>query len=141
MPRPEGYRCWDAMNQRCYNPNNTNYKRYGARGIKVHPAWRHDFNKFIEDVGPRPSTNHSIERVDNSGDYIPGNVMWATASEQANNRSNNNLMELCGVTKTKTAWAREYGMSQEALNYRLRHMSLSDALTKPLRPNRLRKIN
>ena len=79
------YKCWENMIQRCTNPDATGYENYGGRGIQIHPEFR-DFRKFIAHIGPRPSRYHSIDRVDNSGNYEPGNVKWATASEQNSNK-------------------------------------------------------
>ena len=80
------YDIWKAMKQRCANPNNISYKHYGARGIKVCRRWERSFLAFIKDVGRRPSPNHSIDRIDNDGDYKPGNVRWATESQQQRNK-------------------------------------------------------
>lgn len=75
---------WVSMLQRCYNPNGTGYKNYGARGVKVCERWRKSYRAFLKDVGRRPSPRHSIDRFPNyDGDYRPGNVRWATAAEQA----------------------------------------------------------
>jgi hypothetical protein len=72
------------MIQRCTNPNATGYENYGGRGIKLNPEFL-SFEKFLKHIGPRPSKYHSINRINNNGNYEPGNVEWATASEQAAN--------------------------------------------------------
>ena len=78
------YRSWQSMKQRCFNENAISYPHYGARGITVCDRWL-DFINFYEDMGPRPE-GMSLHRIDNNGDYEPGNVRWATSSEQRANQ-------------------------------------------------------
>lgn len=85
------YRAWAYMLQRCTNPKTRRYSRYGGRGITVCERWR-EFPAFLEDMGPRPSPEHSLERKDNDGNYEPGNCVWATKSEQNSNKSNNHYV-------------------------------------------------
>jgi hypothetical protein len=80
------WRIWQAMKNRCYNPNVRQYKNYGGRGIKVCDRWRNSFTAFLEDMGPKPSKKHSLDRINNIGDYEPGNCRWATVKQQNNNR-------------------------------------------------------
>jgi hypothetical protein len=79
------YRAWNSMRQRCNNPNNPKWKDYGGRGIKVCSRWD-DFGLFIQDMGCRPSARHSIDRIDNDGNYEPSNCRWATRSQQSKNQ-------------------------------------------------------
>lgn len=83
--RDPTYLSWKGMKARCNNPNNPKYHRYGGRGIRVCDSWR-VFENFLEDMGPRP-TGMTLDRVNNEGNYEPGNCKWSTRSEQALNRN------------------------------------------------------
>jgi len=80
------YKLWAAMKNRCVNPANSNYADYGGRGITIHPPWIANFVAFFEYIGPRPTPQHSLDRIDNDGPYAPGNVRWATKKEQRANQ-------------------------------------------------------
>lgn len=80
------YFVWYDMQNRCYNPHHVEYERYGMRGISVCDKWKDDFFAFLSDVGSRPHKGLSIDRINNDGNYEPGNCRWATAKEQAANR-------------------------------------------------------
>ena len=79
------YRAWLNMKGRCYNPKNASYRRYGGRGLTVIERWRNSFEAFLEDMGRRPSPQHSLDRIDNSLGYFPENCRWATAVVQKRN--------------------------------------------------------
>ena len=80
------YNIWKGIKKRCYNKKHRSYSDYGGRGITVDERWKENFSAFIDDMGKRPSDNHSIERKDVNGDYEPSNCIWATPTEQARNK-------------------------------------------------------
>lgn len=129
--RSAEYNSWAAMRQRCCNPNSTKYPLYGAKGISVCDRWS-DFAAFLADMGPKPAPDFTLERKDRSGNYEPENVIWADRDTQANNRSNNRIIEYGGHRGTLAQWARLLGLSYSALQTRLdRGWSLESALRGP----------
>lgn len=84
--RAPEYWTWQGAKDRCFNSRNRMFRYYGARGISMCKEWRRSFSAFLADMGPRPSPQHSIDRINNDGHYEPGNVRWATRSEQRRNR-------------------------------------------------------
>lgn len=112
------YRTWNAMLQRCQNPKNTAFNRYGGRGIIVCDRWQL-FENFYADMGPRPSPKHSIDRINNDGDYEPDNCRWATPHEQARNKRGNYLVEWRGEIKCLTEWSEVVGLTCDTIKRRL----------------------
>jgi hypothetical protein len=82
------YDTWQSAITRCYNTRRSDYKDYGGRGILMDSELRSDFSAFLNEVGRRPSSKHSIDRIDNNKGYVRGNLRWATPKQQANNRRN-----------------------------------------------------
>ena len=115
LSRSPEYRNWDHVIQRCTNPNANHYDRYGGRGITVCEEWLKSFEKFLSYVGPRPTPKHTIGRIDNEGNYEPGNVKWETRKEQSTNRCNSVKLTADGVTLIRSDWARRLNVSARSL--------------------------
>lgn len=127
--RTREYRIWQGMIQRCENPKQNHYQQYGGRGITVHPDWRGSFENFLRDLGAAPP-KATIDRIDNNGNYAPGNCRWATRHEQAFNRRSNRILEFNGRRQTIAEWAIELNIKQVTISTRLsRGWSTERALT------------
>lgn len=118
--RSPEYTVWQCIKERCYNPRNKRYGDYGGRGISVCKRWLDSFEHFLSDIGPRPSSEHSIERRDNSGNYDPENCVWATRRQQGRNKRNNIRLKLDGETHTLVEWGEIKGIPYSTLHYRVR---------------------
>ena len=113
------YRIWYDLKRRCYDTKKKDYKYYGARGITVCKRWRDSFLAFYEDMGAKPFPKATIERIDNDGNYEPGNCRWATQQEQTQNSRNVRLLTYNGETMGLAAWARKLGIDRCTLRLRL----------------------
>ena len=120
------YTIWHGMKNRCTNKKDPKYHRYGGRGITVCERWMNSFENFFADMGPKPSSHHSIDRIDNDGNYEPANCQWSIAIVQANNRSNNVTLQIGGLKLTVSQCARIYGVSSNSILYKKRKLGLSD---------------
>ena len=125
------YNRWRSIKQRCTDPNSAAYHRYGGRGITMHPEWAADFAAFLRDVGDPPNSYDTLERIDNDGGYIPGNLRWATRKEQANNRSTNAVITWRGDTRTLMEWAEHLGWKYGLIATRWKKGLRGDALFEP----------
>jgi len=112
------YRTWVGMKYRCLSEKCKLYPNYGGRGIKVCDRWM-VFENFFTDMGKRPSKLHSINRINNDGDYCPENCNWATDREQMNNRRNTRYLEYNGETLSIPEWSEKLGISQLAIRQRI----------------------
>lgn len=106
--RSSEYNSWQKMMERCTDPNCSQYKDYGGRGITVCERWRVPAN-FFEDMGDKPSPHHTLDRIENSGNYEPGNCRWATRKEQNNNTRRNRQVTVRGKRMTVTEAAERFG--------------------------------
>ena len=114
------YSIYYGMITRVYNKNDPNYKRYGARGVKICDEWAKSYVAFKDwAINNGYSDDLSIDRVDVNGNYCPENCRWATAKMQGNNRRNNRRLTINGQDKTITEWADEVGLSATAIRNRL----------------------
>jgi hypothetical protein len=128
------YGVWLGMKSRCYDPGCNNYKRYGARGISVCKEWRSSFTAFLDHVGKRPSSEHSLDRIDNSGNYQPGNVRWATRMEQRRNSRQNHYVIVNGGRMVISDACKMFGFPLNTILSRVTNgeMGLADALMCPM---------
>lgn len=113
---------WWQMIQRCTNSRVSHYANYGGRGISVCAEWQHDFQTFLHGVSQLPhygEEGYTLDRIDNDGNYEPGNVQWATNTEQARNSRHAHLIEFRGKTQCLTAWSEELGINRGTLNSRI----------------------
>lgn len=109
------YKIWEAMIDRCCNPNNKNYARYGGRGIDVCEGWKSSLSNFVDDMGSPPK-GMQIDRINNNGNYAPENCRWATRSEQARNRSTSKIWYINGAEyATCTEAAKANGVTHQAI--------------------------
>ena len=127
------YLVWNAMRSRCNNPNVESYARYGAIGVRVCDAWNASFEAFIRDVGRRPSPKHSLDRLENSGNYEPGNVEWRTAKQQARNRRSTFMVQTPTGLRALADLAEEAGLPVALVRERIRRngWTLDRALNTP----------
>jgi len=114
------YRIWSGMKYRCINLKNPSYPKYGGRGIKVCDRWLKSFEDFIKDMGMRPSLQHSLDRINNNGNYEPSNCRWATLQEQANNKRDTLFYtNKEGVKKCLADWCKESVVSYSVVKTRI----------------------
>jgi hypothetical protein len=113
---------WLQMVRRCTDPKFSMFKKYGARGIRVHPRWigANGFVRFLKHVKKAPSHRHTLDRIKNEGDYVPKNVRWATSVEQGRNKSNNRMLTALGKTQCLAAWAEEMKIHPTTIAFRLK---------------------
>lgn len=136
--RPDPYHIWAGVVARCEREGTQSFRYYGGRGIKICDRWRHGdgeltgFECFVKDMGPRPSPHHSIDRIDNDGNYEPGNCRWATMKQQQRNRTGCHFVDWNGERITLQEACDRARLSDVAVHARLgRGWSLHKSLTTP----------
>jgi hypothetical protein len=133
------HRVWCNMKGRCSNPRLAYYKDYGGRGIKVCDRWQ-SFENFYADMGD-PPPGLSIDRINNNGNYEPGNCRWTTIGQQLQNTRRTRLITFNGETRCVREWARVIGIGPSVLQRRIQKWSVAEALTTPLIPRGQRRAN
>lgn len=128
------YATWLRMIRRCTISSTPGYENYGGRGISVHPRWM-SFDNFYADMGDKPAREYSIDRIDNNGNYEPGNCRWATPSQQCRNTRRNRRLTLNGETRVVAEWAELVGLPAGRIEHRINALNWSaeKALTTPIR--------
>lgn len=132
------YQIWRSMLRRCYRPECRAYPHYGGRGIFVAERWRRSYQNFLADMGRRPSSRHTLDRLDNDGPYSPENCAWNTWKQQARNKRSTRRLTFRGETKALPDWADEVGIARSVILGRLKNgWSVEQALTRPvMRPKK-----
>src|SRR6266478_9964948 len=124
--RSPEHQAWQNMKDRCLNPNNPQFHLWGGRGITIYQPWIDSFEAFFAYVGPRPSPKHELDRIDPDGDYVPGNVIWATHKEaSAHTRQAHQIPVPDGRKVTLTQMSRELGLHHKKLQSVVDHAKTS----------------
>lgn len=135
-PLQAEYRTWRGMLARCKS-GNVGAENYGNRGIKVCQRWQEGYLNFLEDMGPKPGPEHSLDRIDVNGDYTPENCRWATRAEQMRNTRRAITATIDGVTKPIAEWCEYLGISYDLVRHRIyAGWAPATALTTPKKLNR-----
>lgn len=125
------YRTWRNAKNRCYNPNAEKFPRWGKLGVHMHQAWVDSFEEFYAYIGDAPSPRHTLDRIDPDGSYVPGNIRWATAKEQANNTRMHKKVEMFGETRSRFEWCKKLCVSARKVNKLLQEgYSFEEAIDK-----------
>ena len=125
------YGVWEGMKARCYNPNNSAYKRYGGRGIKVCEEWKNNSMSFIEWAYKNGYDDKAkykqctLDRIDNNGDYSPENCRWITQKQNSRNMNRCHIVEYQGEKKNWLTWCEELGLSKKAIEHCISRYSLT----------------
>lgn len=135
LSKSKEYNIYYCIIKRCYNKNYTEYEYYGKRGIKVCDRWINSFENFLEDMGKRPSKSHSIDRIDNNGNYCKENCRWATKKEQARNNRHNKLLKFNNKIKTLPEHCEELNLNYPTIKTRIYTLKwdIDKALSTPIK--------
>ena len=135
----KAYRAWSHMKGRCYCESDKSFSDYGGRGVSVCDEWRDSFDAFFDDVSKLDNFDkkgYSLNRIDNEGNYEPGNVEWADHATQQNNKRSNRLIAYKGKTQTLGQWCKELGLDYRRVWWRIYrcNWSAEDAFTNEIYP-------
>lgn len=132
--RTAEYRSWLHMRNRCRLKTSPKYSSYGGRGITVCDKWFGSFESFLADMGLKPSPKHSLDRIDNDGNYEPDNCRWATSTEQSRNRRSSLVITANGKTLTLIEWSERSGIKSATIRKRLVELGwpADEAVTVPV---------
>lgn len=140
-PKHPLYGIWRGMIARCTDPENKAFRIYGARGIRVCERWS-TFSNFVQDMSPRPSLMHSIDRIDGNMGHEPSNVRWATHTQQMRNRRTNRLISHKGETLPLSVWTERYGLDYQVVLGRIRRgWTLDECVARPARLSTRRLVS
>jgi hypothetical protein len=127
--------CWRGFIRRCTDPKDDSFSYYGGRGISVCERWLNSYPAFLENMGRKPSPKHSLDRIDNDGNYEPGNCRWATKTQQMRNRRGRRVITFFGRPMPASEAAEMVGLKYDAFLLRLdRGWTEERALLTPLLP-------
>lgn len=112
------YRSWKSMLHRCRSTEPEKARVYLSRGIDVCDEWKSSYISFLRYMGRKPSKKHTVDRIDNSKGYVPGNVRWAIMKDQANNRRNN-MLTIKKITRSFLQWSNTFGVPQRLIRVRI----------------------
>lgn len=133
ISRTPTYRSWASAKYRCLNPRDSAFHRYGGRGITICDRWRQSFENFLADMGEKP-TGLTLDRINNDGNYEPGNCRWATYVMQNRNRRGTHPLTFAGITAPISEWAEITGIHRMLIGQRVWNgWSVMRALTTPPR--------
>lgn len=119
MAKSAEFRSWTHAKARCANPEDKSYPQYGGRGISMCARWLESFQNFFADMGPKPSKLHSLDRINNNGNYEPGNCRWATRTTQNRNTRKNTFITHDGETLTIAEWSKKTGIPNSTIINRM----------------------
>lgn len=114
------YRAWCSMIHRCEYPKDKHYRHYGGRGIAISPRWRESYQAFLADMGRKPSPKHSLDRINNDGNYEPQNCRWALPKQQARNKSTSRVLIVGSECLTIAEWVERTGIGYTTIRERIK---------------------